>query len=98
MPRLHLKMPQRFWARVPNADDPEACWIWAGAIGSNGYGRIRIDDRIDYAHRVALALVGVDIPKGFHVDHLCETKACVNPAHLEPVTPSENLLRSSRAS
>jgi hypothetical protein len=28
-----------------------------------------------------------------HLDHLCRTRACVRPSHLEPVTPQENCLR-----
>jgi hypothetical protein len=28
------------------------------------------------------------------IDHLCRVRHCVNPAHMEPVTPRENILRS----
>lgn len=58
------------------------------------------------AHRVAyMAFVG-PIADGLEIDHLCHTRArecaggftcphrrCVNPAHLEPVTRSENRRR-----
>src|ERR1035437_1939003 len=29
----------------------------------------------------------------YDLDHLCRVRHCVNPAHLEPVTRQENLLR-----
>jgi hypothetical protein len=45
------------------------------------------------AHRVAYELLVGPIPDGMHLDHLCRTPACVNPAHLEPVTPRVNSLR-----
>lgn len=45
------------------------------------------------AHRYAwITLVG-EIPAGLHIDHLCRNKVCVNPDHLEPVTPRVNVLR-----
>lgn len=41
-------------------------------------------------------LVG-PIPPGLQIDHLCRNKICVNPAHLEPVTHRENLMRGKGA-
>jgi hypothetical protein len=36
---------------------------------------------------------GRTIKPGLEIDHLCAVAACVNPAHLEEVTHSENLKR-----
>lgn len=80
-----------FEARVEKTD---SCWIWIGAIG-HGYGILRLLSRgiYDYAHRISVRLDGRDIPDGMHVDHLCRNTRCVNPAHLEVVTPAVNLAR-----
>jgi hypothetical protein len=34
------------------------------------------------------------VPVGKQLDHLCRVVECVNPDHLEPVTPVENVRRS----
>lgn len=72
----------------------DGCWLYAGAIEHNGYGAIMVDGRKKRkAHRVVYeALVG-PIPAGLDLDHLCRARNCVRPAHMEPVTRSQNLRR-----
>ncbi len=70
----------------------QGCWLWPGWL-CHGYGEVSIKGRKQRAHRWAYELLVGPIPTGLHIDHLCRNRACVNPAHLEPVTNFENTLR-----
>ena len=76
---------------------PHECWRWPGMINQAGYGIIRSRSggtRKEYrAHRVVYEEMVGPIPAGLVIDHLCRTRACVNPAHMEPVTSEENVRR-----
>lgn len=45
------------------------------------------------AHRAVYDEIVGPIPYGLTLDHLCANPPCVNPAHMEPVTPGENRKR-----
>lgn len=53
-----------------------------------------VDGRLVRAHRFSYERAVGPIPAGLQIDHLCRVRACVNPAHLEPVTCGENVRRS----
>jgi hypothetical protein len=69
------------------------CLLWQGCLDVNGYGRVTHDGKPSYAHRVAYEREVGPIPDGMTIDHLCETKSCVNTTHLEVVTRGENTSR-----
>lgn len=93
--RATFPVQVRFWTKVDVSQGPTGCWLWMGSLTDRGYGApFRLDDdRKVSPHRLAYELLVGPIPEGLQLDHLCRVRNCVNPAHLEPVTCQENLLR-----
>jgi hypothetical protein len=94
---------ERFWAKVnKQGPTPEhrpelgPCWVWTASKTSAGYGQFHSDTgRNVLPHRWAYLEAHKTVPDGKVLDHLCRNRACVNPAHLEPVTQSQNVLRGN---
>jgi hypothetical protein len=69
------------------------CWLWIGNLGVTGYGYMSYQNVTYRAHRLAYMSANGPIPEGLVLDHLCRTRNCVNPDHLEPVTQLVNVMR-----
>jgi DNA-binding transcriptional regulator YiaG len=99
-----LTAAERFWPKVDkNGPLPDCrpelgpCWIWTATRNPNGYGDFsnrKGGKRHVLAHRWSYEQMVGSIPEGLELDHLCRTRACVRPDHLEPVTHRTNGLRS----
>lgn len=96
-----LRYPDSLWAKVDKAGpvpeyrpDLGVCWLWTGATMPNGYGNAWNGSEVVGAHRAVYELVVGPIPEGMDLDHLCRVRNCVRPSHVEPVTRSENMVRS----
>jgi hypothetical protein len=91
-----------FWAKVDTSAGPAGCWPWTGCT-AYGYGMFRGKS----AHILAYEVTVGPVPGHLVLDHTCHNqdptcaggpacrhRRCCNPAHLDPCTQRENILRS----
>lgn len=89
---------------------PNGCLLFTRCINQFGYGWARVvgfGARQRGAHRIAYEMANGPIPAGLWIDHICHNgdltctdagtclhRRCVEPTHLEAVTPRVNVARS----
>jgi hypothetical protein len=82
----------------PTADRQD-CWLYAKQTSAADYGVLhtKIDGKLRTwrVHRLMYEAFKGEIPEGLYLDHLCRVTRCVNPDHLEAVTPKVNALRGA---
>jgi hypothetical protein len=79
-----------FWRRVINTG-VDTCWKWTGSKNDKGYGQIRNNKKIFYAHRISYEIHNGSINDGQVVIHSCDNPECTNPRHLKVGSQADNL-------
>lgn len=79
---------------IPIIINHNDCWNFTGHISKSGYGKLRIKNKVVYAHRYYYENLKGKIPQNLQLDHLCRNRSCVNPDHLEIVDSKTNTMRS----
>lgn len=67
------------------------CVIWLGSMGGRRYGSLKVNGRVERAHRVSWTAAKGAIPEGMHVLHRCDVPLCINPDHLFLGTHADNM-------
>ncbi len=89
----------RFFKNVNKTGD---CWVWTGCASppgarsnQHGYGLIRYQGKMWRVHRLSYFWF-IHEPKSSplpsHIHHVCRNTLCVNPDHLQGLTPAEHLI------
>ena len=78
---------ERMGARVEVVGE---CWVMDGKPDT--YAKIAIGGRLTSAHRVSFEVFYPDVETlGMHIHHTCHQPGCVNPAHLQAMTPKDHM-------
>jgi hypothetical protein len=73
---------------------PNGCWT----VGDpDTYAKTHTTRRgYEGVHRLVYMTLVDTIPDDWHVHHKCETKGCINPAHLEALSPADHARTHAR--
>ena len=91
---------ERFLSRIVRTPcqipDLGECHIWTGGATTNGYAQLlKKTYNTTYGHQYACHKWNnspLPVEKGMEVSHRCDTRLCVNPAHLVYQTKHENMM------
>ena len=93
------------WHSAPTDDDPErigeritplpnGCWAYDDDL--DNYHQVIMKQPLPgrgvymQAHRYTYEMFVGPVPDGYHVHHECQNPGCVNPMHLQALTPKEH--------
>jgi hypothetical protein len=82
---------ERFQRKV-DVRPANECWPWIGCTNDDGYGKVGIEGKTYYAHRLVLEWkLGRPLLPGMESKHSCDNPPCCNPDHLFEDTHKGNM-------
>jgi hypothetical protein len=94
--KRYSKLHQAFERFAQQVEVTNTCWVWRGERNFTPASYPQFNDergRTVSVHQFIYAFFCGSVSRGLELDHICENKSCVNPRHLEPVTPYQNKAR-----
>jgi hypothetical protein len=91
------RSPSEKFAARWRLDEASGCHLWIGNLSRGGYALFTFSGagRSYMGHKWAYEQKYGPVPPGLELDHFyCSRTQCVNPDHVRPVTPRENIYRS----
>ena len=80
----------------------DECWIWTSSHDMDGYPQVSYEGKLVYVYALSYTIRYYDVDEtlelsnyDYQFDHLCLTRACYNPKHIERVTVAENNRRKN---
>lgn len=67
------------------------CWEWQRSFDRNGYPKLQVGQKHMMPHRLMAEANRKAALQGQPVHHQCANRACINPAHLQPISQRENV-------
>jgi hypothetical protein len=84
------KVLKRFYNNI-SPEPMSGCWLWLGPCFKEGYANVFVKGKNALGHRFSYSVHNGPIPDGLQVNHICDNKNCVNPAHLYVGTQKQNV-------
>lgn len=76
-------------ALIARRERDGSCELWTGTLCKQGYGRIKMGDKMVSVHRLIWEREHGEIPDGMEIDHICHRRNCMVVEHMRLATRAQ---------